>query len=379
MRLKTKTICFAAFLAVALAGSVAWAPSGKGVGWNGTELNAHRSWPKAASALSGQMGDPGYDPNARTTEGLDPGRQTEMVPAAPGDILKSWTPTGLGLAWGVGFDGDVWLSDVPSNDDNTEFTVDGLPTGLNWPAPWAGEWPADMAFDAGRGWMCQVNVGGDNGIYCWDPGSGAVVASITGVFPWTSISQRGLAYRPDDDTFYIGGWVQEILYHVKGFSWATPGEVLGQCSPPDGTISGLAWNPTAGIIWEATNSATDTLYQLNPSTCAVLGTLAHPDPGYDGGGLAMDAAGNLWMVDQDPNTVYLVESGVLQFDLKWHVMAGGGAGSPLTGSGFSVYSTLGQTGIGPAGGGASRLCAGFWCGVRGEGVHIYLPLVVREF
>jgi len=66
------------------------------------------------------------------------------------------------------------------------------------------------------------------------------------------------------------------------------------------------------------------------------------------------------------------------FDLRWHVMGGGGAGSPLTGSGFSVYSTLGQTGIGPAGAGSSELCAGFWCGVKVGRYPLYLPLVVRN-
>ena len=64
--------------------------------------------------------------------------------------------------------------------------------------------------------MAQVNVGGDNGIYCWDLNTGAVVDSITGAFPWTGISQRGLAYRPDDNSFYIGGWNEGVVYHVRG-------------------------------------------------------------------------------------------------------------------------------------------------------------------
>ena len=62
-----------------------------------------------------------------------------------------------------------------------------------------------MAYDAGRGWMCQVAVGADNGIYCWDPATGEVQDIARGG-PWAGISQRGLAYNPDDDTFYIGGW-----------------------------------------------------------------------------------------------------------------------------------------------------------------------------
>jgi len=122
----------------------------------------------------------------------------------------------------------------------------------------------------------------------------------------------------DDDTFYVGGWNQDILYHVKGLSYPDKGAVISQCSPPDGNISGLAWNPAAGIVWAATNTATDTVYQLDPRTCAVLGTLAHPSPGFDGAGLEMDELGNLWMIDQDPNTVYLIDSGVPAFnDVPW--------------------------------------------------------------
>jgi hypothetical protein len=233
-------------------------------------------------------------------------------------VIRSWPPTGLSLAWGVGYTGNVWLSDIPTNNRNHEFTVEGTPTGVSFGAPWAGSWPGDMSLDTANGCMAQVNVGGDNGIYCWSMDDGSVQYSITGSFPWTTISQRGLAYRADDDTFYIGGWNQDVLYHVKGNSYPDKGAVISQCNPPDGNISGLAWNPAAGIVWEATNSPTDTIFQLNPQTCAVISTLPHPSPGFDGAGLEMDEQGNLWMIDQDPNRVFLIESGVPAFsDVPW--------------------------------------------------------------
>ena len=72
-----------------------------------------------------------------------------------------------------------------------------------------------MAFDAGRNLIWQVNVGGDNGIYGLDPSDGSVVESITGS-PWDNISQRGLAYDPDADVFYIGGWNEGVIYRVAG-------------------------------------------------------------------------------------------------------------------------------------------------------------------
>jgi subtilisin family serine protease len=286
------------------------------------ELGGGQVMASAAPNRAQAMLEGGFDPNARTTKGLTAEAQPMLLAQsaiqAPGDILKSWAPTGMTLAWGVGYDGRVWLSDPASAPilRGKAFDVNGNPLGPSYDCPWGGSWCGDMAYDAGRGWMCSVNVGGDNGIYCWNPATGANTGSITGAFPWTSISQRGLAYRPDDDTFYIGGWNQDILYHIAGFSHATPGAVLDQCNAPAG-ISGLAWNPVYNVIWEATNSPTDTIYQISPA-CTVLGSLAHPNPGYNGAGLEMDEAGNLWMISQDPNRVYLIDSGLPSFtDVPW--------------------------------------------------------------
>jgi hypothetical protein len=265
-----------------------------------------------------------YDPNARTTRGEFAGKAPVAPnPGAPGDVLRQW-PTNLELGWGVGYTGHVWLSDVDGGFcgptcQNHEFLVDGTPTGAAFATPWAGAWPADMA-SVGASEMCQLDVGGDNGIHCWDTNTGATTRSITGGFPWTAISQRGLAYRPDDDSFYVGGWNQGILYHVAGFSHATPGQVLNQCNAPDFNISGLAWNPAVGQVWEATNSPTDTIIRVDPVTCAAVSSIAHPRPGFNGAGLEMNEDGNLWMIAQDagPNTAYLVDSGVPAFsDVPW--------------------------------------------------------------
>jgi subtilisin family serine protease len=283
---------------------------------------------QVSGALQMPEKNPNANPNARTTEGLyKGGTPAGWAPTAPGDVLESWTPAGLILPWGVGFDGDVWISDplaggafpcsFGSNCHNVEYETDGTPTGGDIPADWAGDWNGDAAYDSGRNLLCQVNVGGDNGIYCMDPATGTVVDSITSG-PWTGISQRGLAYRPDDDSFYIGGWNEGILYHVKGLSYPDKGAVISQCNTPDFNTSGLAWNPAFNVVWQATNSPTDTIYQLNPDTCTVLSTLPHPTPGFNGAGLEMDDAGNLWTVSQGATTAYLIESGVPAFtDVPW--------------------------------------------------------------
>jgi len=282
--------------------------------WEIKELGS--GTPMAAYAVSAaEAGVESLDPNARTTRGVTAPERAALQPQFAGEVLAAWPPSGMGLAWGAGYDGEVWLSDAYNLYDK-EFSEDGTPTGVQWPTGWVGAWPGDMAYDAGRGWMCQVNVGGDNGIYCWDPDTGEITGTITGDFSW--ISQRGLAYRPDDDSFYVGGWNEGRLYHVAGFSHPTPGAVLDSCYPPDYAISGLAWNPTFNIVWEATNSYSDTIYALDPTTCGVIATLPHPAPYYNGGGLAMDPNGNLWMIGQYPNMVYLMDSGIPTFsDVPW--------------------------------------------------------------
>jgi subtilisin family serine protease len=267
--------------------------------------------------------------------------------AEQGDVLSTFAPTGLQLAFGVGYTGNVWLSDWFSLSDN-EFTVEGAPTGRQWPATWGGLGLADLAYDAGRNLLWNVAVeGGGNGIYGINPDTGEVVSSITGSFPWTVISQRGLAYRPDDDSFYIGGWNEGILYHIQGLSGANPGEVISQCTPPDFAISGLAWNDSVNVLWMATNSETDTIYELNPDDCTVLATLAHPAPFFNGGGLELDESGNLWMISQAPNQVYLVDSGVPSFsDVPW-LSETPDTGTVAPGETVTIEVTIDTTGLVP--------------------------------
>lgn len=267
--------------------------------------------------------------------------------AEQGDVLRSFTPAGLSLAWGVGYTGNVWLSDWNLLSDH-EFTVEGAATGRQWPTTWGGLGLADLAFDAGRGLLWNVAVdGGGNGIYGINPDTGEVQASITGTFPWTAISQRGLAYRPDDDSFYIGGWNEGVIYHIQGLSSATPGAVISSCTPPDLAISGLAWNDSVNVLWMATNSTTDTIYELNPDDCTVLATLAHPAPGFNGGGLELDESGNLWTVSQFPNQVFLIDSGVPAFsDVPW-LSASPATGTVAPGESVTLDVTVDTTGLEP--------------------------------
>ena len=237
----------------------------------------------------------GVDRNAKSTRGFGAAAKGLAVPpriAAEGDVLASW-PTGMTNPWGVGYDGGVWLSDFEDIID-VHFSTDGE-RGDEFDIAAVGEWGADIAFDTARNLIWQVAVGGDNGIYGLDP-SRWLGRAGDHRSPWSNISQRGLAYDPGTDVFYIGGWNEGIVYKVAGPSWPTPGETLNQCSPPDFAISGLAFNRSFGMLWEATNSETNTIWLLDPLTCEASVGIPHPDGDGNGAGLELDAVGNLWTV-----------------------------------------------------------------------------------
>ena len=254
--------------------------------------------------------DPSFDKNARTTEGLYTGSMINKNSGilAEGDVLKSWPAPGPIISpWGVGFDkANVWISDVDALEDH-EITTEGVRLGSFNCSSWIGSWPGDLAYDGQYLW--QVNVGGDNGIYQLDPATGAVVNSIHDPnYNWDATSQRGLAYDPSEDVFYVGGWNDDMVYRIKGLSWNNPGEVLSSFSFM--SVSGLGWHP-AGSLWIAINGTPDIIYKVNPINGTILSQFAAPGvgDGYWGAGLEVDNDGNLWVVCQDNNTVYLVDSG----------------------------------------------------------------------
>jgi subtilisin family serine protease len=261
----------------------------------------------------------GADPNARSNRADGVLATGLKVPAginAVGDVIGSFA-TDMTVPWGVGYDGGLWISD-PEDLIDAHFSAAGERDNEFDISATFDVWGADMAVDTARNLIWQVNVGGDNGIYGLDPADGSVEQIITGA-PWDGISQRGLAYDPDADVFYIGGWNEGIVYRVAGPSHPTPGETLNQCMPPDPGISGLAWNRSFGMLWQATNSETDAIWLLDPITCEASASLPHPDGGGgNGAGLELDVVGNLWTVGQNSGTAYLLESGLPTFsDVPW--------------------------------------------------------------
>lgn len=267
-------------------------------------------------ALPKRTGMPA-EPYAKTAIGLYEPLDPEVVRAfdealqldAVGGGILSWpVPSVVEYAWGLGFDeSNLWIGDPFSNTAHV-VTPEGVHTLTRFGTPWSADWAADLAYDENHNLMWQVNVGGDNGIYGMNLTTGEVEAVIADG-AWTGVDQRGLAYNNANDTFYIGGWNQDIIYHIKGLSWDNPGEILEQWSFPV-AIAGLAWHPN-GVLWVANNGAPDMIYALDAETHALICQFQHPGRlDYSGAGLALHEDGNLWVTSQKEKRIYLVDTGM---------------------------------------------------------------------
>jgi subtilisin family serine protease len=306
--------------------------------------------PAAQAAKTPRALPKGFDPNGRTTQGLSSGVSAKVAkaePDAPGTVLKQWPINELSVGWGAGYNGgNVYATDASALAIG-QYSTDGA-FARQFPANFGG-WPADLTFVPSRGLLCQVTVGGDNGIRCLNQ-AGQVVNTITG--PWSTISQRGLAYRADDDSFYVGGWNQGIIYHVKGLSYPDAGAVISQCAPGGNlfNIAGLAYSPR-GALWISPNAATEAITAVNPDTCAQITSVADPNPAaFTGAGLELDDTGNLWAISQNSggkSTASLIESPIPSFaDVPW-LSESVTSGSLGAGSGQQIDISIDATNLQP--------------------------------
>ncbi len=78
-------------------------------------------------------------------------------------------------------------------------------------------------------------------------------------------------------------------------------------------ISGLAYHPVANILAVTTNANPDMVYFVDCESHATVAQFPHPYAyyaDYTGAGCSFDADGNLWLVSQANNSMYLVETGL---------------------------------------------------------------------
>ncbi len=261
------------------------------------------------------------DMNARAATAPAPERG---APLAAGDVISSWAP-GITFGWGLGvnqYADTIWVGNPGAgggDDLDYEFTRTGTQTGLTVDtSSWMGSWAADMAFDPTTGMMWQVAVGGDNCIHEWNPSTGTNTGNS---ICWgASVSERGLAYDPISDTFFVGGWNTNAVTRFD-----RDGTVLQVANVNIG-IAGLAYNPLTEHLFVMENSPTDTVTVLDVAdNYNVVGTFTIAGFGnYAGSGLGFTCDGHLWAMNQVAQTVNEVDSGetgaCLSGSLPWYVL-----------------------------------------------------------
>lgn len=227
------------------------------------------------------------------------GRSADGGDTTPGSVRESWKvltdgvyhgPNGLAFA-----DGTVWVAIYDPLAQvgvvNREYTLDGTPTGREWPVPTPESEdplaPTSLTYDPGRGWLCQMftpddyQVGG-NTIVCWDPDTGDVQETLP-ITPWEDPEgQASFTYDPHQDIFYVGQINTrdaDNVYRLAGFAHDTPGEVLGSC-PVDGprtpnsthgfAMGELAFRQTDGTLQMILNMPEPFIRTVDPRTCQFL-------------------------------------------------------------------------------------------------------------
>lgn len=247
-------------------------------------------------------------------------------PLAAGDVIRSWQP-GWAEAWGIAYDNvsnSVWVGDGWGDRNAVvEFTPDGAPTGreqtYSWPVGSNG--PADMAFNPKTRTMWVLGVGASVGANCLfeiDPDDGYTGQSICPDGTGFDVSQRGVAYDPSTDTYFIGGWNEGLIYRINA-----GGSVLSSVDVGL-PIAGLAYNPDTQHLFVMINDLNTAVYVLdaanNYDAVGQFGIQGFSQ--YGGAGLEMDCDGKLWAVDQVADRVYEFESGeaattACQSDVPW--------------------------------------------------------------
>ena len=299
-------------------------PNSMDLSWNidladSTTESSLLSNPKSSTTISLANATPGENQNIQTTDVTNQYKSTtntsnpETILEGTGSLLKVFN-TGLSYPWGVGRDTyKLWVSNYDNYNDY-QFNLDGTTTGrfintLSWYS--ISGWAADMCFDGQYLWQVRVSISSpDNsavGIYCINPNTGAVVKHING--PWSASSaQRGIAFDPGTQSFYVSGWIDKTIYNIDTTGALIQSKYVGL------SISGLAWHPFRRTLWAITNSTPDMIYELNPVTFATITSFNAPlltggtTTNYAGAGMEI-FNGHLFAVNQVNKTIVEIDTG----------------------------------------------------------------------
>jgi len=283
-----------------------------------------------------EIGAPTAPPEHLNDPTAEASTMPEREPAAPlaaGDVIQSWG-SGLGSAWGLAFNQHTsmpWVGEGWGNDTIYEYTAAGAQTGTSYVAPWNPAYgPADYTFDFLTGMIWVMDVGGDECLHELDPASGYTGDTLC----WGSpISERGVAYDPLGDTFFVGGWNTAAITRID-----RDGTVL-QVANVGLAIAGLAYNPVTEHLFVMVNGAPNLVYVLDvPDNYNQIGSFGIAGVAdYSGAGLDIACDGHLWVVNQTNEMVLEVDSGetgaCLSASLPWLVLTPDTGVVPASGGG----------------------------------------------
>ncbi|WP_326731763.1 S8 family serine peptidase [Streptomyces phaeochromogenes] len=233
----------------------------------------------------------------------------------PGQVISEFEAPGLENISGTAVDGagNLWLNNFPTRSF-VEYDRKKLkPTGRAVDA-WYSSDDVDIAYDSKHGLLCQpTGIGPADLIACTDPDKGTT--RHIDVSPVGGEVSRGLGYRTDDDTFYLGSATTGKIYQVAGLSHEKPGKLIASCqwTMP---VYGVAYHPGTGGLYLI---GYGDVYTYDMKTCAQTGKL--PDPEAQAtvvSGLEVDPSGDLWVSAPNTGKVYRMSSGqAAPTDIGW--------------------------------------------------------------
>jgi hypothetical protein len=275
----------------------------------------------------------------------------------PGRVLSSFRLRDLASGSGLGLRNDeIYAADGFFNGRIQKLDLKGTSLTIDRVAM-DGLHPSDLAYLPARDLFCasSVTLSEDPRLMtCFDPKSFEVKTTIT--LPMNEWGYTGIAYRAQDDTFYVGGSRQ--ILHLAGLSSPEPGKVLDECTVSTHNVHGLALNEKTNVLWAMgadVKTGDENILALDPQTCAVGGSLEDPDPERNStAGLDIAADGSLWVMGYDTDrqptynsNVFHVEAGTTGYsDVPWLSVANP-TGELAAGAKAELGLTVDTTGLEP--------------------------------
>lgn len=137
----------------------------------------------------------------------------------------------------------------------------------NWLADMAYN-PYDSNFNGPAMYQVEVDNNGSD-VVIWNPADCSYCEAYDQT---TGTSQRGIAYDPEEDVIYMGGWNSMGVFKFAAPVCGQPLQYLGFCdlsSTPFWGLSGLAWDDVDGGLYMV-NSSDNQLGKLDFNTCTIL-------------------------------------------------------------------------------------------------------------